>query len=430
MGKEAKIGLAVVLVLLITFGVVLARRLTTPADKPAELASGKNAQDTAKTEGDRLAGSGKSQSAGGGAGKLTMVGAGTVSDKTLKLSPNDPSRWSAASAAGTTQQSTAPAGAKASLRSYMPQPSLPPPGGLPAQYQNRLPAAAAAPNSQAGRAGTHGSAAGQAYDPFQNFASQTVPAKAASVTSGTNTLRVMPSPPTTAARAAADGYGYPHSGTYAPSETTTARMPVYPPNPRPDYPAASVSTDQHRQIAVSSVSAGIGPAYGTGSPLNEKGEYKVQPNDSYWVISQKLYGVGGYFKALAEHNLDRVPQADRLAVGDVILAPTVSELEKAYPGLCPKPGRGKILRDRVSAVSTSAYAGGRTYVVQEGDTLFDIARYELGKASRWPEIVELNRAVLGDDHDYLSPGQRLALPDDGPVDTVTGRPGTGATFRR
>ncbi len=54
--------------------------------------------------------------------------------------------------------------------------------------------------------------------------------------------------------------------------------------------------------------------------------------------------------------------------------------------------------------------GGRTYVVQEGDTLSSIARNELGKVSRWAEIYQLNREALGRDYDYLTPGMRLTLP--------------------
>jgi nucleoid-associated protein YgaU len=60
------------------------------------------------------------------------------------------------------------------------------------------------------------------------------------------------------------------------------------------------------------------------------------------------------------------------------------------------------------------------YVVAQGDTLFDIARYELGKASRWAEIYELNRDVLGEDFDYLKPGLELTMPSKGqPTDSFT-----------
>jgi nucleoid-associated protein YgaU len=62
--------------------------------------------------------------------------------------------------------------------------------------------------------------------------------------------------------------------------------------------------------------------------------------------------------------------------------------------------------------SAPAASGGRTYVVAEGDSLFDIARSELGKASRWVEIYDLNADVLGKDIDSLTPGTRIVLPDD------------------
>ncbi len=69
------------------------------------------------------------------------------------------------------------------------------------------------------------------------------------------------------------------------------------------------------------------------------GSYEVQPNDNYWLISQKVYGSGAYFKALAEHNRGKVAQRDKLRVGDRISTPTIAQLEQTYPELCPKPSR-------------------------------------------------------------------------------------------
>ncbi len=62
--------------------------------------------------------------------------------------------------------------------------------------------------------------------------------------------------------------------------------------------------------------------------------------------------------------------------------------------------------------SAPGASGGRTYIVAEGDSLFDIARTELGKASRWVEIYDLNAEVLGKDIDSLTPGTQIILPDD------------------
>jgi nucleoid-associated protein YgaU len=51
-------------------------------------------------------------------------------------------------------------------------------------------------------------------------------------------------------------------------------------------------------------------------------------------------------------------------------------------------------------------------MVQEGETLFDIARQQLGKASRWVEIYQLNRERLGDKLENFRPGMTLLLPED------------------
>ena len=155
-----------------------------------------------------------------------------------------------------------------------------------------------------------------------------------------------------------------------------------------------------------------------------RGTYKIQPNDNYWVISEKIYGSGAYFNALAEVNRSKVAQRDKLRVGDTISTPTIAQLEQAYPQLCPKPSHRDTVRSRSSLVSAhSPYAGGRTYEVQEGDTLFDIARHELGKGSRWAEIYDLNRDALGKDFDYLTPGMQLVLPPKTRLPRPTGRPG-------
>lgn len=53
----------------------------------------------------------------------------------------------------------------------------------------------------------------------------------------------------------------------------------------------------------------------------------------------------------------------------------------------------------------------RKYKVQSGDTLFDIAREELGDAIRWTELYELNHGVLSAGIESLEPGLELLLPD-------------------
>lgn len=140
------------------------------------------------------------------------------------------------------------------------------------------------------------------------------------------------------------------------------------------------------------------------------GKYYVEPGDSFWKIAQKIYGDGGYFKALQAYNRVRYPKPGKLDIGDEILTPRAGELQEKYAHLCPKKRKVKPGSPTITAAASSRLRPGRMYVVEEGDTLYDIARYELGAASRWPEIYELNQGRLGRDMDYLRPGTKLSLP--------------------
>jgi nucleoid-associated protein YgaU len=140
-------------------------------------------------------------------------------------------------------------------------------------------------------------------------------------------------------------------------------------------------------------------------------QYTVQPNDSFWIISEKAYGSGGYFKALFELNRKRTKDLEDLKVGEVLTVPDETVLRRMYPDLCPKPRKpAASLQQRMMSASTRLPGGGRVYTVVDGDTLFEIARHELGKPARWGEIYELNREAIGDDLDYLRPGTQLILP--------------------
>ncbi len=165
-------------------------------------------------------------------------------------------------------------------------------------------------------------------------------------------------------------------------------------------------------------------------PPRDDGKAEVQPNDSYWTLSERLYGTGAYFKALDQFNRHAGASDEALKPGELILAPPLAELEKSYPELCPKAERREAMQtqsqNRASTVSTrNSFRGGRSYTVTEGDTLFNIARYELGKASRWAEIYDLNRDMLGKDFHYLTPGTRLILPESERSDALAQPPASG-----
>ena len=59
--------------------------------------------------------------------------------------------------------------------------------------------------------------------------------------------------------------------------------------------------------------------------------------------------------------------------------------------------------------------------VKTGDSLSAIAARELGDASRWREIYNLNKDVVGGNPNLIIPGQLLKLPGDAGVRTNTGQ---------
>ncbi len=187
--------------------------------------------------------------------------------------------------------------------------------------------------------------------------------------------------------------------------------------PSTTNPAASLSSGSDFRSTDPASSGAIG-----GDPnAAPAGKYVVQPNDNYWIISKKVYGTGGYFKAIYEHNRRQHPKADRLQVGETLETPDVAYLQKNYPDLCPTPGHAAAPQRTMAAIAR-VRPGTRVYIVEEGDTLFEIARRELGKPSRWGEIYQMNRETLGSDFDYLKPGTELLLPGDSRPDTLTRQP--------
>jgi|GEM_PF-1098585 LysM repeat protein len=57
-----------------------------------------------------------------------------------------------------------------------------------------------------------------------------------------------------------------------------------------------------------------------------------------------------------------------------------------------------------------AAADAKTYTVQRDDSLSRIAQRELGDASRWREIYDLNRQAIGANPNLILPGQKIKLP--------------------
>ena len=64
---------------------------------------------------------------------------------------------------------------------------------------------------------------------------------------------------------------------------------------------------------------------------------------------------------------------------------------------------------KTAAPGAAPAAGGTTYVVQSGDTLWRIARSHYGDGDLYLKIFETNRGILSSP-DRIEPGQTLVIP--------------------
>lgn len=164
--------------------------------------------------------------------------------------------------------------------------------------------------------------------------------------------------------------------------------------------------------------------HGPACPPSDKPTpvYKVQMDETYWSISEKLYGSIRYFNALAEYNRHRIPNPKHLRTGMIILVPEAEELERMYAKLIPGATKKNDPYCEIKSGLFFTNAGAPMYRVGDDDTLSDIAQKHLGRSTRWVEIYNLNREQLKT-ADRLKVGSILRLPRDASQVTVSAQPG-------
>ena len=140
------------------------------------------------------------------------------------------------------------------------------------------------------------------------------------------------------------------------------------------------------------------------APVSESKTHTVATGELLGDIALKYYGSSKSWKKIQEANPGVDPK--NLKVGQKLVIPAVA----AKPGSDAGP-------------TVQAGPGERTYTVKKGDSLYSIAKKELGSAANWKEIQKLNGDVSSSD---LKIGQTLKLP--GIASTVdSAAPLSGAT---
>jgi nucleoid-associated protein YgaU len=143
--------------------------------------------------------------------------------------------------------------------------------------------------------------------------------------------------------------------------------------------------------------------------------YTWQPNDTYRGIAATYYGDWSKLTLLRRANEGR----KNVQPGEKILVP-VFDLD-AVPGVAVEPikpaaGAGankagtKLAGAEPKAEPTTPPAGsGKVHVVKEGESLWKIAKAELGSGAQWEKIYNANRDVMKTP-EALKTGMKLKIP--------------------
>lgn len=156
-----------------------------------------------------------------------------------------------------------------------------------------------------------------------------------------------------------------------------------------------------------------------GVPRDLMKRHDVREGESIYRIAQETYGDGKLWPKLVEYNKGKMSANGSVREGvTLLLPPKEALLGKPLPSapsdseVAPRARTTPESRlESKPAVKPESKPDktGRTYVVQKGDSLSEIAQRQLGSSRRWLELVELNKSTLPD-ADSLVVGMTLKLP--------------------
>ncbi|NBB84094.1 MAG: LysM peptidoglycan-binding domain-containing protein, partial [Alphaproteobacteria bacterium] len=151
---------------------------------------------------------------------------------------------------------------------------------------------------------------------------------------------------------------------------------------------------------------------------------RANPNDRYHhvergetlsSIAQRYYGDSDYWRTIYEANpRDLIPAPERLGVGVRIVIPMRRDdgpAGAAGPGAGDADAEASTPRvDSSGPTDRSGRSGARSYTIQRGDTLSELAQRLMGSAGKWHELYDMNRDRI-DDPDVLQAGVTIVVPE-------------------
>jgi nucleoid-associated protein YgaU len=170
---------------------------------------------------------------------------------------------------------------------------------------------------------------------------------------------------------------------------TTGRLPL------PPQVSASAGSYEENGPA-----GDYGASFATAAYAEKDGPtaIEIRPGDSFWLISERAYGTGAYFKALYRFHESSIAEPDRLPVGRSLEIPPVATLRELFP------------EDVPTDASSTDVARLRSYRTKRGDTALSVAQSQLGDASRWTDVFRLNQRAVSAPDAPLPEHYELKLP--------------------
>lgn len=149
--------------------------------------------------------------------------------------------------------------------------------------------------------------------------------------------------------------------------------------------------------------------------------YTVKEGETLATVAKNVYGSEEgnrlvNIKRIFSANALLLNSPDEIYAGQTLIIPPLPESQPSAEGETPNPTLSESLFEKVEAVGRRNLPNtpepkqeGRSYTVQEGDSLWKIASAQLGSGARCDEIAKMNVDVLKNKN-TLSIGMKLRLP--------------------
>lgn len=193
--------------------------------------------------------------------------------------------------------------------------------------------------------------------------------------------------------------------------TSSGTVKLPPAIAQPPAPAVRPMVGSEWKSTASTATPGEWPKYHT-----------VAKGETLAAIARKTYGDSRKVGLILAANPE-IKNPHSVRVGTKLTLPSAPEPAKAADvaiapaadgakpiSLMARPNTGST-EEKKDAAAANPIPGGKTYTVQQGDSLYSIAVETLGDGRKWPELMRANKAVVGADGSKIRPGMVLTIPD-------------------